>query len=214
MYADVAVTEQELDDAASITWPRAHGEVRLTLEPGASPLVIGRSSTVDVRLDDRRVSGVHAEIFWAQREWWLRDRGSRNGTFVDRSRLLQPVRLNHGSTIRCGDTSIRFTWPWSLTRPGGSSQSVTEEAPRISGLTEADRAFLRVLCGPLLETPPGRSPSNPEIAERLVITEHAVRQRLKGIYRKFDLRGQSAAKRDELVAMAIETGAYLDDRRL
>ncbi|MEO0602551.1 MAG: FHA domain-containing protein [Myxococcota bacterium] len=48
--------------------------------------LVGRSPRADLVLDDRRVSGEHAVIVW-QRGWWVRDLGSRNGTFVAGRRL-------------------------------------------------------------------------------------------------------------------------------
>ncbi|MCA9537447.1 MAG: FHA domain-containing protein [Myxococcales bacterium] len=43
-----------------------------------------------LRLDNRRVSGEHALLFWTERRGWrIRDLGSRNGTFID-GELLPP----------------------------------------------------------------------------------------------------------------------------
>lgn len=50
-------------------------------------ILVGRSSSCPLSLSDRLVSGEHAVIFWDQGQWWVRDLGSRNGTWVDGRRL-------------------------------------------------------------------------------------------------------------------------------
>jgi pSer/pThr/pTyr-binding forkhead associated (FHA) protein len=34
--------------------------------------------------------------------------GSTNGTFVNNHRLTQPMRLNDGDLLRCGNTQMKF----------------------------------------------------------------------------------------------------------
>lgn len=54
----------------------------------AATHLIGRSRACQLRIDEASVSGVHAEITWSQRAGWqVKDRGSRNGTFLDEERL-------------------------------------------------------------------------------------------------------------------------------
>lgn len=50
-------------------------------------MLIGRSSTCALHIDDKRVSGEHATLAWDGSSWTLRDLASRNGTFVDGTRL-------------------------------------------------------------------------------------------------------------------------------
>jgi hypothetical protein len=49
--------------------------------------VVGRSSTADLRLQDPLVSAHHAQFYWADGKWRIRDLGSRNGTWIDGFRL-------------------------------------------------------------------------------------------------------------------------------
>jgi membrane-bound lytic murein transglycosylase D len=48
-----------------------------------SPFRIGRDKKCQVTLEDVAVSGMHAEVFYKDEQWWLRDLGSTNGTFKD-----------------------------------------------------------------------------------------------------------------------------------
>ncbi|MEV0582192.1 FHA domain-containing protein [Nonomuraea sp. NPDC050310] len=68
------------------------------LVPGQR-LVIGREA--DIAIVDARVSRRHAEIFFHQGVWVLRDLGSRNGTYVDRRRVFD-VELTRPLTVRLG----------------------------------------------------------------------------------------------------------------
>ena len=49
--------------------------------------LVGRGPECLLKTQDRRVSGEHARIAWTGERWELRDLGSRNGTFVNESRL-------------------------------------------------------------------------------------------------------------------------------
>ena len=44
---------------------------------------LGRGDDCDVRFTDQQVSSNHAEVAWEEGQWWLRDLGSRNGTYLD-----------------------------------------------------------------------------------------------------------------------------------
>ena len=70
-------------------------------------MTVGRSRDVDVRLSDDHVSRVHAEV--EPRRGWLfvRDVGSRHGTFVNGERVSETSTLaDDGSVVRFGDTLL------------------------------------------------------------------------------------------------------------
>lgn len=72
--------------------------------------VIGRSRSCDLRVEEPTVSGEHAVIRYSQRRWWIRDLGSKNGTWVDDQRL-EPERahpLAVGSCIRFGARGLWY----------------------------------------------------------------------------------------------------------
>jgi signal transduction histidine kinase len=71
-------------------------------------VVIGRSGTCTVRLDDPMVSANHAEIIRDPNgKYTLRDLGSRRGTFVG-SRKVTEVALQHGDELMIGPSRMRF----------------------------------------------------------------------------------------------------------
>lgn len=66
--------------------------------------LVGRAASCDLVLEGRKVSGEHARLHWAEGAWWLRDLGSRNGSFVGGARLEPGAtrRLALGETLVFG----------------------------------------------------------------------------------------------------------------
>jgi transcriptional regulator of acetoin/glycerol metabolism len=87
------------DPAPIVHW--VHPEVRITPVPERRA-VLGRDQTCDVVLPGIRVSRQHAELCREGKRLVLRDRGSRNGTFVDGERITSVV-LGLGHVLRLGD---------------------------------------------------------------------------------------------------------------
>lgn len=70
---------------------------------------IGRASTNRIVLSDEKCSRHHCEVFLSSTGWKLRDRNSRNGTFVNFEPVQQDHPLNEGDLIRIGHTLLKFT---------------------------------------------------------------------------------------------------------
>lgn len=184
----------------------------LALEPEHQRYVVGRSSLADLQLDDPRVSREHAEFVCLRGAWYFNDLGSRNGSFADGKRVSGPVLLRDGISIRCGGSRLSIEWVGNHDRRLGSSQPATVDVEPPPALTGTDRELLREMCRGVDSAEAVRSgrhalPSNADIADSLQLGEDAIRQRLKRLYPKFQLRGSDAQKRRELVARVIETGA-------
>ena len=69
-------------------------------------LTLGRSSTNDVFLADRTLSRVHARLDRKPEGLVLTDLGSRNGTQLNGSRIVDPAVVRAGDRIVLGETSI------------------------------------------------------------------------------------------------------------
>lgn len=72
------------------------------------PVVIGRGSDCQIRLDDDYSSTRHARLFQADGEWWVEDLGSTNGTYLDGQRVTRPVPAEIGGSIRIGRTTLNI----------------------------------------------------------------------------------------------------------
>ncbi|WP_438010412.1 sigma 54-interacting transcriptional regulator [Sorangium sp. So ce321] len=80
---------------------------RLELD-GSSPsrLLVGKSSTCDLRLDDPEVSRRHCALEITGARLRVTDLGSTNGTFVDHV-AIRDAWLSGGETLRVGATRLR-----------------------------------------------------------------------------------------------------------
>ena len=76
-------------------------------------ILVGRAQTADLRIDDPRVSRLHARIEMRDDGVYVEDLGSRNGTMVN-GVVTEGRRLAGGDEIRIGAASVIFrgvgTW--------------------------------------------------------------------------------------------------------
>lgn len=73
-----------------------------------SSITIGRSSKNDIVIKDPYISKRHASIEKDRNEFFIEDLNSANGTFVNDEELLNPIRLEHGDSIKIGQASFLF----------------------------------------------------------------------------------------------------------
>lgn len=78
-------------------------------------LTLGRHPSNAVQINEEAVSGRHAIIevqrnadFKAHKEYYLKDLGSTNGTYLNGQRVLARVRLHHNDVIRLAWNEFRF----------------------------------------------------------------------------------------------------------
>lgn len=74
---------------------------------GTSPIVIGRDATTGLQIIDKGVSREHAEVYRVGEMVFIRDLGSRNGTFVNEEQVEEEL-LREGDVIRVGSTQLVF----------------------------------------------------------------------------------------------------------
>jgi Nif-specific regulatory protein len=84
----------------------ARAGIHFLLRPG-EPTLIGRGLDCDIVLSDPLSSRVHATVSSEDGEWWVRDAGSRNGTFVS-GQKIDEARLVEGSVLKVGSTEFAF----------------------------------------------------------------------------------------------------------
>lgn len=78
-----------------------------SIGPGDA-LRIGRAGDSGLRLDHPSISRAHAELHPAGDAWQLHDLDSKNGSFVDGTRVTL-ARLDHACWLRFGDVFCEFT---------------------------------------------------------------------------------------------------------
>jgi FHA domain len=85
------------------------GPLRGTSIPlGTSAVVLGRSPSCTVPLQDDYSSSRHARVYPHEGAWWVEDLGSTNGTFVDGERIDAPTVLTPGKAVRIGQTVLEL----------------------------------------------------------------------------------------------------------
>lgn len=193
------------------------GEIRLTFADGSEhalveSVTIGRGAKNDLAFTSPTVSREHAAITFRDGRWFIEDRGSFNGTFLNGIRVQPgtPLPLRHADRIRLGSETILFSWPAQLRDPD-TTKGLEEVAPSDSAqLSSFQRQVVQCLCGPWLA---GASlenlPSNQQIAAELGTpgATGTVKAALRRIYAKAGLSDQPAhAKRRALCRVARQRG--------
>jgi len=69
---------------------------------GDDSVLVGRSDTADVVIDEPTVSSHHCLFFRRDGRWYVRDTASKNGTFVNGQRVTGALALSDGDRIALG----------------------------------------------------------------------------------------------------------------
>lgn len=85
-----------------LSWRDSDGAHETTVD---RPTLVGSASKADLVIVDTTVSRLHAELEPREDGLWVRDLGSRNGTFVEGVRVTE-ARVPDGGKIRVGATII------------------------------------------------------------------------------------------------------------
>lgn len=79
-----------------------------TTHPLLPITTIGRAPTNDIVISDNFASSEHALIMLRNGQWWLEDKGSRNGTMLNGDPITAPIIITNGDIISIGSTSYRL----------------------------------------------------------------------------------------------------------
>jgi pSer/pThr/pTyr-binding forkhead associated (FHA) protein len=71
-------------------------------------MTLGRSPTNTVVLDSPVVSTENTRIYYQNNALWVEDLKSTNGTFVNDRRVVVPIAVRPGDTLRVGDIMFKF----------------------------------------------------------------------------------------------------------
>jgi DNA-binding CsgD family transcriptional regulator len=170
-------------------------------------ITLGRAAAADLALSwDAQVSGVHAELHLLGGEWTIVDDGlSRNGTYLNGTRVSGRQRLRDGDQLRLGKTMLAF-----------HSAAAQEVSPtvleggweRAASLSDTQRRVLIALCRPYKDGSGFVTPAtNLEIAGEIFLSVDAVKTHLRTLFHKFDLDDlPQNQKRVRLAERALQLG--------
>ena len=90
--------------------------------PGGSyPLdavtTLGRDVNNTIVIDDLFVSGLHAVLTFRGRTWYIEDRDSANGTYVNGQPVTGVAPLGFGDEIQVGQVRLRLERPRPVRKP-------------------------------------------------------------------------------------------------
>jgi hypothetical protein len=69
---------------------------------------MGRDVNNSITVEDGYVSAEHALLTFRGRAWYLEDRGSTNGTFVNGQRVVGVVPVGYGDELQLGKVRMRL----------------------------------------------------------------------------------------------------------
>jgi DNA-binding CsgD family transcriptional regulator len=181
------------------------------LDDAPDELTIGRRPSNNIPLSwDLSVSRVHAQLSRVGDYWTVSDDGlSRNGSYVNGSRVVGKRRLIDGDLLRCGDTVLAYCDP---ERGESRATADQEELPTVSTVSDAQRRVLLALCRPYKNSDGFAAPaSNKQIADELCIGVDAVKTHMRALFYIFGVgKLPQNQKRAHLVERAFRTGVVTD----
>ena len=193
------------------------GDIWLTLPDGTEyelrgSVTIGRGPENDLTIPSTAVSRRHAAVVFREERWYVEDRGSYNGTFLNGARVNpgSPLPLRHADRIEIGGEALLFSWPAQLRDPEATAPLDEIALSDPTQLSAFQRQVVQCLCGPWLAGASLESlPSNEQIASMLGTpgATGTVKAALRRIYAKAGLSDQpSHAKRRALCRVARQRG--------
>jgi hypothetical protein len=141
----VAVSKISVSQLTVISDP-----VPKVFELGAPTIRVGRALDNDIILPVDSVSGHHCWLELKSTDYWIADCGSRNGTYVNNRKVVEPTQLQVGDLIQLGA---------ALLRCGGENISAAATKPRTAKIHLAETQELM---------PPPRKPGGAPSAYQAV----------------------------------------------
>jgi pSer/pThr/pTyr-binding forkhead associated (FHA) protein len=203
-----AIIEAERTGLPFVHWLVADGRQRLLmLGSERERLTVGRRPDADVALVwDTEVSRAHALLEVVGGQWMIVDDGlSRNGTFVNGSRVHGRHLLHDRDRLCFGQTQVVFREP-----PDPEHGVSTAQAPSNAGavmVSETQRKVLIALCRPVNDSTAATPATNRQIADEVFLSVDAVKAHLRVLFDRFGL-GElpQNEKRARLAAQALLDG--------
>jgi pSer/pThr/pTyr-binding forkhead associated (FHA) protein len=163
-------------------------------------LLLGRREHSDLQLPDPHVSRAHAVVRRQSGAVWIEDLGSTGGTFVNGEQVAGSHAVKHGDIVRFGTVEARFEDRGSLMDADDATAVIElpeveiEDKPVLSPRQQEVLAYLK------------DGLTNPEIAERLGVTERTVKAHCQEVFDRLGARNRTAA-----VAAAMRLDLFKDE---
>jgi len=203
-----AMIEAERAGRPFVHWRDGTGAQQiLMLTAEHQRVTIGRRAQSDVALPwDLEVSRAHALLEPVGEAWTVVDDGlSRNGSFVNGSRVHGRHRLHNRDRMCFGNTHVGFRDP--VGAEGNDSTARAFASPASVHLSEMQRKVLLALCRPVVESTSSTTATNPQIAEEVFLSVDAVKAHLRVLFDRFGVGAlPQNEKRARLAAVVLGAG--------
>jgi pSer/pThr/pTyr-binding forkhead associated (FHA) protein len=117
LRAAVSAADSALGRLVVVASPEGEPEVGLSI-PLDAVTTRGRDVNNTVVIDDGFVSADHAMLAFRGRMWFLEDRGSTNGTYLNGNPVVGPVPMGYGDEIQLGSVRLRLERSFQVSRAG------------------------------------------------------------------------------------------------
>ncbi len=192
-------------------------DAALILPDGTAKLLeadtrVGRAGENDLVLEKRGVSRQHARLMKTEGRWYVEDRGSLYGTYLNGVRLQPhvPYSLRHADRIAIGPDTFMFFARAQVDDPDDTARFALAAAPAGGPeLSPFQRQVVQALCAAwLVGGNLDELPTNEDIAAQIGTPEatESVKAALRRAYAKAGLSGESSGKRRKLCVAARQRG--------
>lgn len=107
------------------------------LEVKQGTVVVGRASVSDLRLQHPSISRRHTQIKRQGEQFFVKDLGSQNGTFVNKQRIATEVEVKPGDSIALGNALLRLRGPLNKGEKLGNASATSQSASSLPMPTSA-----------------------------------------------------------------------------
>jgi FHA domain-containing protein len=168
-------------------------------------VTVGRRGEHDVLLADDEVSRLHAVLEHVGGDWVLVDQNSRNGSYINGSRVNTRQVLHDGDRMCFGRTYVGYRDP--STEPASKTTARAEDSHSGIRIEGTKRKVLIALCRPVQIDHSSTPATNPQIASDVHLTVDAVKAHLRELFERFNLSElPQNEKRAKLVQIVREEG--------
>lgn len=109
------------------------------LEVKQGTVVVGRASVSDLRLQHPSISRRHTQLKRVGEQFFVKDLGSQNGTFVNKQRIATEVEVKPGDSIAMGNALLRLRGPLAKGEKLGGASSINPQVTQPQSAPSLDR---------------------------------------------------------------------------
>jgi len=200
MQAEYGVTGAEYKPAFLYV-ERGPGAGQL-LEVKQGTVIIGRASVSDLRIQHPSISRRHTQLKRLGEQFFVKDLGSQNGTFVNKSRIGGETEVKPGDYIAMGNAVLRLRGPLNKGEnpsqaPGPVPNSPAEKAAVADAKARVATAVVARPSAPNLTRPPSST------ALKLAVFAGAVGFSLAAVLAFALVKSMTPAKKEDAAAPQV-----------